>query len=64
MLTVRDLTHLPDLELAVAAGADGLGNTVTWLHVSELTDPTGTKVYFTVAPQTRRSGLLPGPSNM
>ena len=24
MLTVRDLTHLPDLELAVAAGAGGL----------------------------------------
>ena len=40
MLTVRDLTHLPNLELAVAAGADGLGNTVTWLHVSELNDPT------------------------
>lgn len=40
MLTVRDLTHLPDLELAVAAGAEGLGNAVTWLHVSELTDPT------------------------
>ena len=40
MLTVRDLTHLPDIELAVAAGAGGLGNTVTWLHVSELTDPT------------------------
>ena len=32
--------HLPGLELAVAAGADGLGNKVSWLHVSELADPT------------------------
>ncbi|MGH3010996.1 MAG: PucR family transcriptional regulator [Gaiellaceae bacterium] len=40
MLTVRDLTHLPELELEVAAGAGGLENEVTWLHVSELADPT------------------------
>jgi purine catabolism regulator len=40
MLTVRDLARLPDLELPVAAGADGLGNAVSWLHVSELADPT------------------------
>ena len=40
MLTVRDLATLPDLELPVAAGAKGLGNAVSWLHVSELADPT------------------------
>ncbi len=40
MLTVRDLARLPDLELPVAAGAEGLGNEVSWLHVSELADPT------------------------
>ena len=40
MLTVQDIADLPDLHLAVAAGADGLGNHVTWLHVSELADPT------------------------
>ena len=40
MLTVRDITLLPELELGVAAGADGLDNEVRWLHVSELADPT------------------------
>ena len=40
MLTVGDLARLPDLELPVVAGADGLGNAVSWLHVSELADPT------------------------
>ncbi|MGH3024209.1 MAG: PucR family transcriptional regulator [Gaiellaceae bacterium] len=40
MLTVRDIAQMPDLELAVAAGADGLGGAVSWLHVSELADPT------------------------
>ena len=40
MLTVRDLATLPELELPVAAGAEGLGSAVTWLHVSELADPT------------------------
>jgi purine catabolism regulator len=40
MLTVRDLASLPGLELPVAAGAGGLGNAVSWLHVSELADPT------------------------
>jgi purine catabolism regulator len=40
MLTVRDITFLPDLPLGVAAGADGLDNEVRWLHVSELADPT------------------------
>ena len=40
MLTVRDLATMPGLELSVAAGADGLANEVSWLHVSELADPT------------------------
>ena len=40
LLTVRDLATMPDLELPVAAGAKGLGNAVSWLHVSELADPT------------------------
>ena len=40
MLTVRDIAALPRLELAVVAGTGGLGNQVTWLHVSELADPT------------------------
>jgi purine catabolism regulator len=40
MLTVQDIAELPDLGLAVAAGSAGLGNEVSWLHVSELTDPT------------------------
>ena len=40
MLTVRDIAHLPDLQLSVAAGAGGLDNEVTWLHGSELSDPT------------------------
>jgi PucR family transcriptional regulator, purine catabolism regulatory protein len=40
MLTVRDLAAMPGLELEVAAGEDGLANEVSWLHVSELADPT------------------------
>ena len=40
MLTVHDIAALPELSLSVAAGADGLGNEVRWLHVSELADPT------------------------
>jgi DNA-binding PucR family transcriptional regulator len=40
MLTVRDLARLPELELEVAAGAQGLEHEVSWLHVSELADPT------------------------
>ncbi len=40
MLTVRDLAHLPEIELSVAAGAGGLEREVSWLHVSELSDPT------------------------
>src|SRR5919199_1445930 len=40
MLRVQDIAELPELGLAVAAGSDGLRNEVTWLHVSELADPT------------------------
>ena len=40
MLTVRDIATMNGLELTVAAGADGLANGVSWLHVSELADPT------------------------
>src|SRR5687767_9868822 len=31
---------MPGLGLEVVAGSDGLDNTVSWLHVSELEDPT------------------------
>jgi len=40
MLTVGDLAGMAGLELTVAAGEDGLGKEVSWLHVSELVDPT------------------------
>jgi purine catabolism regulator len=40
MLTVRDIATMPGLELAVAAGREGLDSPVSWLHVSELVDPT------------------------
>jgi purine catabolism regulator len=40
VLTVQEIADLPELELAVAAGSGGLSNEVSWLHVSELTDPT------------------------
>src|ERR671923_1065023 len=40
MLTVADIAELPRLDLTVAAAADGLANEVSWLHLSELADPT------------------------
>jgi len=40
VLTVRDIATLPGLDLRVAAGAEGLSREVSWLHVSELDDPT------------------------
>jgi PucR family transcriptional regulator, purine catabolism regulatory protein len=40
MLTVRDIAVMPGLGLEVVAGSDGLDNAVSWLHVSELDDPT------------------------
>ncbi|WP_429424086.1 PucR family transcriptional regulator [Nocardia sp. GAS34] len=39
-LTVRDLLAFPALQLRVLAGAEGLGRSVSWAHVSELEDPT------------------------
>jgi PucR family transcriptional regulator, purine catabolism regulatory protein len=39
-LTVTDIASLDGLSISVAAGAEGLGNEVRWLHVSELPDPT------------------------
>src|SRR5688500_12436152 len=38
MLTVRDIATMTELDLTVAAGADGLASAVSWLHVSELAD--------------------------
>ncbi|MEX2465057.1 MAG: PucR family transcriptional regulator ligand-binding domain-containing protein, partial [Gaiellaceae bacterium] len=40
MLSVQNLVDIPGLELAVVAGSDGLRNEITWVHASELADPT------------------------
>ena len=40
MLTVRDIANLPGLGLELAAGASGADNPISWVHVSELPDPT------------------------
>src|SRR5687767_10262371 len=40
MLTIREIAATEGLRVRVAAGEDGLGNEVRWLHVSELSDPT------------------------
>jgi len=40
MLTIRDIVDIPSLGLRTAAGEQGLENHVTWLHASELLDPT------------------------
>jgi purine catabolism regulator len=40
VLTVQDIVDLPALGLAVVAGSEGLPNEISWLHVSELADPT------------------------
>ena len=40
MLTVGDIAGIPELGLRVVAGAGGLVREVSWLHVSELADPT------------------------
>ncbi|MDQ3823655.1 MAG: PucR family transcriptional regulator ligand-binding domain-containing protein, partial [Actinomycetota bacterium] len=37
---MRDIADLPGLGLGVAAGASGLDAEISWLHVSELEDPT------------------------
>jgi len=40
MLTIGDIVSLPTLELEVVGGAGALDREVTWIHVSELDDPT------------------------
>jgi purine catabolism regulator len=40
VLTVADIAGIPGLGLHVAAGAAGLAHEVTWVHTSELSDPT------------------------
>jgi purine catabolism regulator len=40
MLTVADILVTPGVPLTLAAGSDGLANEVSWVHVSELADPT------------------------
>ncbi|HLQ22452.1 MAG TPA: PucR family transcriptional regulator ligand-binding domain-containing protein, partial [Gemmatimonadales bacterium] len=39
-LTVADLLGIPGVELNPVAGQAGLSNTIRWVHVSELEDPT------------------------
>jgi purine catabolism regulator len=40
LLTVGDIARIPGLGLHVAAGTGGLTREVTWVHTSELVDPT------------------------
>lgn len=40
MLTVRDIAARPGLRLTAVGGTSGLDRSVTWIHVSELADPT------------------------
>jgi purine catabolism regulator len=40
MLRIQDIVAVPGLRLEVVAGARGLGNEISWLHSSELEDPT------------------------
>jgi PucR family transcriptional regulator, purine catabolism regulatory protein len=40
VLTIQDIVAMPGLSLSVVAGAEGLRREVTWVHVSELADPT------------------------
>src|SRR6476620_178698 len=39
-LTLRDLVSTPELDLALLAEGPGMDRQVTWVHVSELRDPT------------------------
>jgi len=39
-LAVGDLLRTPGLDLHLVAGEPGLGNSIRWVHVSELADPT------------------------
>ena len=40
MLTVRHVAELPGLGLGVAGGHEGLSREISWVHVSEIPDPT------------------------
>jgi purine catabolism regulator len=40
VLTVHEIAAMAEFEVGVAAGSGGLDNEVSWLHVSELADPT------------------------
>ncbi|MFE3456944.1 PucR family transcriptional regulator [Nocardiopsis aegyptia] len=39
MITVRDITGAPDLEVRAVAGRSGLDRPIRWAHVTELHDP-------------------------
>ena len=39
-LAVGDLLRTPGLDLHLVAGEPGLSNSIRWVHVSELADPT------------------------
>jgi purine catabolism regulator len=39
-LSVGDLLRTPGLDVRAAGGRKGLANTIRWVHVSELADPT------------------------
>jgi purine catabolism regulator len=59
MLSLRDL--LGDLDVRLAAGADGLDAAVRWVHISELEDPTpwlsGGELLLTTGMQLSDAGL-------
>jgi purine catabolism regulator len=40
MLRVQDIVSMPALRLELAAGTGGVANEISWLHISELGDPT------------------------
>ena len=58
--TVEDLVRAPALQLTVLAGATGLGRSVSWAHVSELSDPRpwllGAEIIMTTGLAIPRSG--------
>ncbi|MGH2556070.1 MAG: PucR family transcriptional regulator ligand-binding domain-containing protein, partial [Actinomycetota bacterium] len=39
-LTIGDLLRAAAVDIRPVAGTDGLSNTIRWVHVSELEDPT------------------------
>jgi len=58
--TVEDLLRSPALQLHLLAGAAGTGRSVSWAHVSELSDPTpwllGAEIIMTTGLAIPRSG--------